>query len=172
MKLLRRLYRLQSGQSLVELVLLTPLLLILVIGVVEMGRYASLSILVGNAARAGAQYGAESLANAANTTGIQCAAQNESLTAAPACPSSNPIGLTVTSIDVCGCDDGGTIIPATETHAACTTTCTGSSHLVVSVQVTASGTFNPLFNYTNPLFGYLAIKPITVSSTASERVAQ
>src|ERR1700730_8362816 len=48
----RALLRSERGQSLVELALLTPLLLILIIGVVEMGRYASLGILVGNAARA------------------------------------------------------------------------------------------------------------------------
>src|ERR1019366_10628425 len=73
------LLRSERAQSLVELSLLAPILLILVIGVVEMGRYASLSIQVGNAARPGAQFGAESLANAADATGIQGAVQNKSL---------------------------------------------------------------------------------------------
>ena len=170
---LRALLSSERAQSMVELALLTPLLLILIVGGVEMGRYASLSILVANAARAGAQYGAQSLANAADTTGIQCAVQNESLNTAPACPSSNPLGLTVSfpgppsgTTTVCGCDNGGTI----SAMATCTSAC--SNHMVVSVKVTASGTFNPLFSYARPLFGYLTIHSITVSSTATERVAQ
>ena len=170
---LRALLSSERAQSLVELALLTPLLLILVIGVVEMGRYASLSILVGNAARAGTQYGAQNLANAADTTGIQCAVQNESLNTAPACPSSNPLGLTVSfpgppsgTTTVCGCDNGGTI----SAMATCTSAC--SNHMVVSVKVTASVTFNPLFSYARPLFGYLTIPSLTVSSTATERVTQ
>ena len=169
---LRALLRSERAQSLVELALLTPLLLILIIGVVEMGRYASLGILVGNAARAGAQYGAQNFAHAADITNIQCAVQNESLTTAPACPSSNPTGLTATSSAVCGCDNGGTITPNPETNAACATICSGSNHKVVSVQVTASGTFNPIFNYTRPLFGYLTIPSLTISRTATERIAQ
>ena len=50
--------------------LITPLLLLLLIGVIEFGRFAYLGILVGNAARAGAAYGAQSLAQSADTAGI------------------------------------------------------------------------------------------------------
>ena len=46
-----------SGQSLLEVALLTPMLLALLLGAIELGRYAYISILVGNAARAGAAYG-------------------------------------------------------------------------------------------------------------------
>ena len=56
---MRRAFRSESGQSLLELALLTPLLMFMIIGIVEMGRYAYLSILVGNAAEAGAAYGAD-----------------------------------------------------------------------------------------------------------------
>ena len=42
-----------------------------------MGRYAYLSILVGNAARAGTAYGAQSLAQSVDATGIQTAATND-----------------------------------------------------------------------------------------------
>jgi Flp pilus assembly protein TadG len=163
------LWRSERGQSLMELSLLAPVLLVLVIGLVEMGRYASLAIEVGNAARAGAQYGAQSLANAANAASIRCAAENESLTGgtAPACPSTNPLSLTVNPTNVCGCDNGGTITAM----ASCTSTC--AHHVVVSVQVQASGTFSPLFTYpAQGLFGYLNIPSITVSDTATERVAQ
>ena len=43
----------QSGQALVEMAFVVPLLLLLALGVIEVGRYAYISILVGNAARAG-----------------------------------------------------------------------------------------------------------------------
>jgi Flp pilus assembly protein TadG len=168
----RALWRSDRGQSLIELALLTPVLLILVVGLVEMGRYTSMSIQVSNAARAGAQYGAQNLAKAADANGIRCAAENESLSGgtAPACPSSNPLGLAVTfpagPTTVCGCDNGGTI----STMATCTSSC--GQHVVVSVQVTAQGTFNPLFSYARPLFGFLTIPAITVTDTATERVAQ
>jgi len=162
----------EQGQNLVELALLTPVLLILVVGLVEMGRYASAAILVGNAARAGAQYGAQGLAQAADQAGIKCAAENESNNTAT-CPSSNPTNLAVTfpignNPSVCACDSSGTITA----WAACPSACSGSQHTVVAVQVTASGTFNPLFNYAKPLFGSLTIPSLTISSTATERVAQ
>ena len=69
--------RSQRGQSLVEVALLTPLLLSLMVGTIEMGRYAYLSILVGNAARAGAAYGSQSLALSVDGTGILTAATND-----------------------------------------------------------------------------------------------
>ena len=73
----RGLLRSQSGQSLVEVALLTPILLAFLIGGIELGRYAYLSILVGNAARAGAAYGAQSLPQSVDTTDIQTAADND-----------------------------------------------------------------------------------------------
>ena len=42
-----------------------------------MGRYAYISILVGNAARAGAGYGAQSLAQSVDTAGITTAVDND-----------------------------------------------------------------------------------------------
>lgn len=155
----------ERGQSLVELALLTPILLILVIGIVEMGRYAAFSIEVGNAARAGAQYGAQSLAKAADTTGITNAVQNECATTdTVTCPGT--LTLTPAPTTVCGCDNSGTISAMT----SCTSTC--ANHVVVSVKVTARGTLPSLLNYTTPLFGTLSIHSITITSTATQRVAQ
>jgi Flp pilus assembly protein TadG len=157
----RRVFHSQSGQSLVELALITPLLLLLIIGTVEMGRYASLSILVGNAARAGAEYGAQNPTTAGDTAGINNAALADlqdisSFTTQP----------TVTSTFVCGCDNGGAIIPSPETHAACAVTCNVGSHLVTSVQVTVTGTFSSMFSYPG------IPSPLTLTSTATERVAE
>ncbi|HKF52522.1 MAG TPA: TadE/TadG family type IV pilus assembly protein [Candidatus Acidoferrales bacterium] len=150
----------QSGQTLLEVALLLPLLLLLLLGVVEMGRYAYISILVGNAARAGAAYGSEGLLKSVDTAGIQAAADNDFVN------NGQPVSkLTVSSSTSCGCDSGGTI-----TGALCTTdvnptagTCT-TGHWVVMVSVTASGTFNSLFNYP----GIPA--SLAVSQTATVRV--
>jgi len=67
----------QSGQALLEVALVTPMLLLLAVGIIEIGRYAYYSILVADAARAGAQYGAQNLATAADTAGIRTAAEND-----------------------------------------------------------------------------------------------
>jgi Flp pilus assembly protein TadG len=157
-----RILRPQSGQSLVEVALLTPLLLAVLVGGIELGRYAYIAILVGNAARAGAGYGAQSLVQSVDTTGIQTAADDDFQS-----NGQNVSNLKVTSSTSCGCDNGGTT-----TSAACSTssnsnagTCT-SGHWVVMVSVTASGTFNSLFSYPG------IPKSISVSNTATLRVVQ
>jgi Flp pilus assembly protein TadG len=163
--------RSQTGQALLEVALITPILLALLIGTIELGRYAYLGILVGNAARAGAAYGSESLPQSADQTGIALAAHNDFQS------NGQPVSaLTVSSSDSCGCDSGGTLTYQGTTTGACTTTgnpgldttCSNGSagHYVVTVSVTASGTFNPLFNYPG------ISKSITVSRTSTIRVAQ
>jgi Flp pilus assembly protein TadG len=165
-KTLRRRFLSESGQSLLELAFLTPVLLILTIGIVEMGRYAYFGILVGNAARAGAAWGAQNLASSVDATAISTAAQNDFKNGL------SLSGLTVTSSTVCGCDDGGTVTVATACSGGTAGTC-AAGHWVVMVKVTASGTFNPLFTYPSKgFFGYLKIPSLTFSSTATERVAQ
>lgn len=160
-RILPRILRSQSGQSLVELALLTPILLLLVIGTVEMGRYTSLSILVGNAARAGADYGAQNPTTAGDSAGIKNAAMADLKDI-----SGFKTQPTVTSVFVCGCDNGGTVIPSPETFAACAVTCSVGAHLVTSVQVTVTGTFSSMFNYPG------IPTPLTITSTATERVAE
>src|SRR4030095_9748075 len=105
--------RLQIGQALVELALILPMVLLLLLGVIELGRYAYISVLVGNAARAGALYGAQGFSKAiANSPAITAAARNDF--ASNGLDSST---LTVDSFPTCGCDIGGTI--ATDTAANC-----------------------------------------------------
>jgi Flp pilus assembly protein TadG len=161
-RLKMRTSRSESGQSLLEVALLTPLLLLLLLGVIEIGRYAYISILVGNAAKAGAAYASQGLAEAApSNPAIQVAADNDfksngQLTSA----------LTVSVTNSCGCDSGGSI-----TSAACNGTLTAGScptgqHWVVMASVTCSGSFNSLFNYPG------IPSPFTLSRTATMRVAQ
>jgi Flp pilus assembly protein TadG len=140
----------QSGQALVELAVMLPVLLLLALGVIEMGRFAYVAILVGNAARAGAAYGAQSTAQASQPTGtysIEAAADNDFQSNGQAVSK-----LAVTSTFSCGCDNGGTISPSPSgTNAFCfvvgATSCAGGGHFVEVVSVTATGTFTSLFNY-------------------------
>lgn len=158
----------ERGQSLLEVALLTPLLLALLVGTIEFGRYAYLSILVGNAARAGAAYGAQSLPQSVDGTAIQTAANNDfqnngQSTSTLAINGGAPDGTYVS----CGCDSGGTITSAicsTTTNASAGTCASG--HWVVMVSVKASATFNSLFNYPG------IPKSITVVRTATMRVTE
>ena len=147
----------QKGQALVELALVTPLLLALVLGVIELGRYAYTAILVGNAAHAGATYGAQGLA--------YCAPPRRGIDTAAKADFGSDGNLSVSSTVSCGCDNGLTVVAAPDCSAASVATCDPSEHWVVTVSVATSAPFQPLFKY--PLTG-----PVTVTGKATMRVAQ
>src|SRR5580700_4614278 len=86
----------EDGQTLLEVALLTPLLLLLLVGIIEVGRFAYYSIEVTNAARAAVQYGAQSLADAKDTVGLQQAALRDA---------ADVSGMSVTSSALCACSD-------------------------------------------------------------------
>jgi Flp pilus assembly protein TadG len=160
----------QSGQALIEVALVLPILLILTLGVIEIGRFAYISILVGNAARAGADYGAQSNLQSADSTGIQNAAYYDFAgTASSTTTKTNGqvyTNLTVTSSTSCGCDSGGSVVSAgcnattNPTAGSCVT-----GNWIVVVNVTASGSFTPLFRYPG------LPNPFVISRTASIPVA-
>jgi Flp pilus assembly protein TadG len=147
----------QCGQALIEMAFVVPLLLLLALGVIEVGRYAYIAILVGNAARAGAAYGAQTKQASNDPTGIQNAAQYDfagstSSNNSPPPPTNGLAAttLTVTSTTACGCDSAGSI-----TTYGCNTAagnpnpgvCPTGSRWIVFVSVTAQGTFYSLFSY-------------------------
>ena len=124
---------------------MTPLLVLLLIGVIELGRYAQTAILVGNAARTGAAYGAQSLGQSADTTGIKTAADNDFQN-----NGQNVSLLTVNSSFSCGCDNGSGVTPEVCNGAGSGSglgVCASGSHWVVMVAVQATGTFNSLFKF-------------------------
>lgn len=145
--------RAQAGNALVEFALVMPFLMLLLLGVVEIGRYAYFAIQVGNAARAGVQYGAQNGVTALDTTGITNAVKADGNNAVAA--------LTVTPTNYCWCYNG-----SSGTTVSCTGSCPSNSHLVEYVQVTVSGAVNPLFNY--PFLP----STLTVSNTATMRVQE
>jgi len=158
----------ERGQSLIEVALVTPLLLALLVGTIEFGRYAYLSILVANAARAGAAYGAQSLPQSVDAVAIQTAANNDFQNNGPSTATLSIAGGAPDGTYVsCGCDSGGTV-----TAALCLTTpnptagTCASGHWVVMVSVKATATFNSLFTYPG------IPQTITVIKTATMRVTE
>jgi hypothetical protein len=161
--------RSQSGQALVELAFMLPILLLLCLGAIEIGRYAYISILVGNAAHAGAAYGARGLNKANDTAGILNAAELD-FAGGTATGTNHDNGLDestliVSSFDTCGCDTGGTIGSDTTLNCTPSSPPVCSGHWVVTVHVTANGSFKSLFNYPG------IPSPLVVSNTAVMRVA-
>lgn len=165
--------RLQRGQALLEMALVTPLLLALALGVIELGRYAYVSILVGSAARAGATYGAQGPSYAISSLQSSCSAAVTGIQQA-ACSDFTGNGqdagaLQVSSSTSCGCDSGGTLQGETSLCNVVVNSSAGTcntGHWVVLVSVHATGTFNSLFHYP----GIPA--QITIDRTATMRVAQ
>lgn len=153
----RRIHFSESGQSLVEVALILPFVLILLMGVIEIGRYVYIGILVGNAARAGAAYGSQSLAQSVDSTGITTASDNDFQN-----NGQNVSGLNVTSSVACGCDSAGSVAAAVCNGTGAGTCAAG--HWTVTLTVTASGTFDPLFNYPG------ISKSITISRSSAMRV--
>jgi Flp pilus assembly protein TadG len=152
----------QSGQSLVEVALITPLLLLLLIGVIEMGRFAYIGILVGSAAKAGAAYASQSLEDAAPSmvANVQSAVNNDFQNNLPSAPA-----LTVQITNSCGCDSGGSITSAVCNGTTTAGTCPAGSHWVVMAVVQCTGTFSSLFKFPG------IPKQLTISRTAIMRVA-
>jgi Flp pilus assembly protein TadG len=133
----------EAGQALLEFAFLLPVLCLLGIGVVEIGRAAAHTISVNNAATAGVEYGSQSPATASDTAGMVTFATKDA--------SGNYFSsVNATATYGCLCDTGaGTSctypVPAQATCANIANTCAGQP--VTCVQVTTTDTFNSLFHY-------------------------
>ena len=142
----------QAGQAIVELIVVVPLLLIVLLGLIEVGRIGDFAIRVANAARAGVQYGAQNIATASDTQGMQNAANADAQYAAI---------TSVAAPTYCTCADG--------TASTCLATDCAASHRIQWVSVTASGTYvSPL----NSQFLPAVLRSLTIRQTAVMRVAE
>jgi Flp pilus assembly protein TadG len=125
----------RRGTASIEFALILPLLLFLVAGVVDYTMLMRAAIAVGDAARAGAQFGSLNTANSANVSGMQSAALN----AAP-----DISGISASAAQVCKCSNGSTV------------NCSGgtcpSGPVRTYAQVTVKTTVSPIFSY--PQLGY------------------
>lgn len=137
-----------------------PILLLLVVGTVDFGRIFFKSMAVAQAARAGAEYGAQSMTKSTDVAGIKTAAENavaSDLTLVDA-------DLTVPA-RTCECATDAGVFSATSPANTCDGTgCSAGSHTVVTVSVTAAKSFSTIINYPK-------IKsPITITRTTKIRV--
>src|SRR5579862_7065820 len=139
----------ERGQSLLEFALMLPFLILLAVGVVEIGRSIYYTVAVNNGATAGAEYGSQTEITAADTMGITntavCDANGGS---PPSCQSGVLTSANVTVTNGCVCDnnDAGTSCNPMPASGSCVSiSCSGQIAECVQVQTTA--TYSPLFNY-------------------------
>lgn len=133
----------EDGQSLMEFAFLLPVLILLVVGVVELGRSAAFTIAVNNAATAGAEFGSQSQVNAVNIVGMQTKATTDA--------NFNFGTITATATYGCLCDDGSgkscpNPVPAPSTCSANELNC-DSGPIIQCVQVNTTGSWASLLNY-------------------------
>jgi Flp pilus assembly protein TadG len=126
---LRSFPRSTRGGAALELAVIFPVLLLLLIGVIDYGRVFFTSVIVANAARAGAEWGARDPANALNTAGIIAFAQADGQEA----------GVVATTRRYCECGTG--------VAHDCTSFCTGGAAPDVWVEVTARKTVSMFLPY-------------------------
>jgi Flp pilus assembly protein TadG len=119
-----------SGQAAAELAGALVVLIPLLLAATDFGRLYFTYIETVNAARAGAQYGAQSVITAADAAGMKTAAQNDA-------PDLSGLSATATQ---CTCMTSTTV-------AACPTSYCTSSPQATFVEVDTSATFNTLVSY-------------------------
>jgi Flp pilus assembly protein TadG len=132
----------EGGQALTEFALMLPILCLLSIGIVEIGRAAAITIAVNNGATAGAEYGSLNEAAAKNITLIEQFAIDDAKL-------SPPITMTATATYGCTCDNGaGTSctypVPGQD---SCPTIDCGGGDIVECVQVNTHADYGSLFHY-------------------------
>ncbi len=127
--------RSRRGFAVVEFALIMPLMLLLLAAAVDYSMLMRSAIAVGDAARAGAEFGSLNIANSANVSGMQTAALN-------AAPDINHI--TASAAQVCKCSNGSTV------------NCSGgtcpSGPVRTYAQVTVKTTVGTFFSY--PSLGF------------------
>jgi hypothetical protein len=149
-EMVRQSHKADRGQALLEVGLALPLLCLLSVGIVEVGRAARMSMVLTNAATAGAQYGALSSVNAGSNppTGIQSAALCDANGGNwGACSSGILTSSNITIHHGCRCDDGTGLscelpMPADGT---CSTISCGTEPTVECIQVLTTATYPALF---------------------------
>lgn len=145
----QKLLRSETGTSMVEFAILAPVFVLLLIGLIEVGRFAYFGILAANAARAGAQYGAQNLSTAVDSTGIQNAALQDG---------QNLSTFSVAPGNLCSIS-GGTPTPCPSPGA------TPPANTIYYVQVQVSGTVTSLLKYPG------IPHAVPISGSATMRVA-
>jgi TadE-like protein len=133
----------RKGQSAVELAIVAPVLALLLVVVSDFARVFFVSIAVNNAARAGAQFGSQSVQNADEPDKMQLAASTDFGCVAKgnvSCPNFPDWKTPAASQCTCG-------TPNPPTAPACAASyCTDAAKMIF-VTVNTSATYNTILNY-------------------------
>lgn len=133
----------ESGAALVELAFTLPMFLLLVLGTAEVANIAWASIQLNNAAHAAAQFGSLKRANAADTTDLETAAQNEAPALTITFPSAPVIDCTCVTPST-----GAETSPVTCTSTYATTApCASPNVIFTTIHVTTQAVVKPLIHY-------------------------
>jgi Flp pilus assembly protein TadG len=131
--------RSESGNVMIEFALALPVLTIMLVGMIDLGRYAFQQSALLEGARQGAQYGIISYLTSpsGDATGITSTAQN----------ATGLSGVTATPTSFCECVNG--------TQVACTTTCGSGQVLKQYLKVTVAKPFTSILTGGSISFGQL-----------------
>lgn len=154
-----KLIQCEKGTGLVEFAITLPLLAMLVLGIIETGRFAAFSVRISNASRAGAQFAqSQGQRTAYDSTDIANAACADA--GFPCAASAAPNVMVVNATTYCLYSDGTPDPP-------CNLPPQGSGLQRLTYEnVTASGQFTPLFNYP------FVPNPMPISATTTMQVDQ
>ena len=130
----RHSYRYAAGQAAAELALLATTLVLMLGVAVEMGRLGYLAMTLDDAARAGAQYGAQSYTTDGNTSGMKTAATNAASNIDGAKWWGSSAAFSASASTFCECDNG--------TVVTCPGSCSSGAPIIY-VQVKTQANFVP-----------------------------
>ncbi len=116
----------QEGNSLIETALVLPVLLLMLVGAVDIGRAFRAAMIVNAAARTGAAYG---IHHPTDTAGMVLAAQTDTSTLVTVVP---------TAKYGCECSDGSSAILSCASEPSCT------MNSVYYVEVDTAATYTPM----------------------------
>jgi hypothetical protein len=122
-----------DGSATVELALIVPMLVLIMLGVLDLGRVFYWSISVDSVARAGVGYGSKDVPSSQDIPGMEAAALADA---------DDVAGLDIDAAQVCRCPDQAPVI------VACTVPlCSDGTPIRIYAEVTVTGTFTPIIPY-------------------------
>jgi Flp pilus assembly protein TadG len=147
----------RRGAALAELAIVLPVLFILAAGTADFGRIFFRSMAVAQAARACAEFGAQSIANSADNAGMKSFARNA------VAQDLSLVDADLTTSRVCECaTDAGVFSPTVPSNTCDGTGCPSGQHTVITVNVTATKEFSTIVRY--------PVLPNTVTITRSAKI--
>jgi Flp pilus assembly protein TadG len=126
--------RWRNGQSAVELALIFPAVVLFLLLAIDFGRLVYTNVSLREAARAGAQYGSQSVVAAADSSGMIAAVQRDGSTIS---------GLSAMA-NQCTCESGSSVASCSTNYSA--TYCTHNPQATYVI-VNAQATFHTLVRY-------------------------